>query len=265
MPKTIVTTDRKKHSESVILAQEAADRLGIDFIERNRESMEELRQRYGAEHILIAKKGAYTLDTADGELFFHPNMAQLRIKNLRMGEEDHMVKAMGLQEGMSVLDCTLGFGADAIVASFVAGERGSVTGLEASPYIALITGQGMQHFLANNYELHSAIKRIKVVNSNYLDYLKEQPDDSVDVVYFDPMFRHPLTDSHNINPLRAVADHSPLSEEAVKEARRVARQRVVMKENSRSNEFQRLGFHEIAGGRHSKVNYGIIRLEKNLC
>lgn len=262
MSDTIVTTDRKKHIESVRLAHEAAARLGITFVERNRESMEELRQKYAAEHVLVAKRGTYTLDTPQGELFFHPNMSQLRIKNLRLGQEDHMVQAMGLCKGMSVLDCTLGFGADAIVASFVAGDSGSVTGLEASPYIALITGQGMQHFLANNYELHSAIKRIKVVNTNYIDYLRQQPDKSVDVVYFDPMFRHPLTESHNINPLRAVADHSPLTAEAVDEAVRVARCRVVMKENSRSMEFQRLGFSEIAGGRHSKVHYGIIRLNE---
>ena len=48
--------------------------------------------------------------------------------------------------------------------------------------------------------------------------------------------------------------------EAVEEARRVARQRIVLKENSRSREFARLGFSELAGGRYSHVHYGIMRL-----
>lgn len=118
----------------------------------------------------------------------------------------------------------------------------------------------MQHFLATNYELHSAIKRVQVINADYNDYLKKLPDKSVDVVYFDPMFRHPLMDSHNINPLRGVADHRPLSIAALQEAHRVARYRIVMKENSRSREFARLGFKEIAGGKYSKVHYGVMRL-----
>ena len=134
----------------------------------------------------MAKKGSFTLDTPEGELFFHPNMSQLRIKNIRMGDEDHMAAALDLQEGMSVLDCTLGFGADSIVASFVVGEGGQVIGLEASPLIAFITSEGMKKFLATNYELHSAIKRVKVINADYNDYLQTLPDKSVDVVYFDP-------------------------------------------------------------------------------
>ncbi|MBQ3853785.1 MAG: class I SAM-dependent methyltransferase [Anaerovibrio sp.] len=260
MINTIVTTDRKNHSDSQKLAQMAAERLGIKLVKRNREPMEKLREMYGVDNVLVAKRGSFTLDTPEGELFFHPNMSQLRIKNIRMGEGDHMANALDLQEGMTVLDCTLGFGADSIVASFVVGEGGQVIGLEASPLIAFITSEGMKKFLATNYELHSAIKRVQVINTDYNEYLQTLPDNSVDVVYFDPMFRHPLRDSHNINPLRSVADHRPLELPAVNEAKRVARHRVVMKENSRSLEFARLGFNEIAGGKHSKVHYGVIRL-----
>ncbi|MBQ1913638.1 MAG: protein-L-IsoD(D-D) O-methyltransferase, partial [Selenomonadaceae bacterium] len=89
------------------------------------------------------------------------------------------------------------------------------------------------------------------------DFLREQPDKSFDVVYFDPMFRHPLMESENLNPLRAVADHRPVSLEAISEAKRVARHRVVLKENSRSLEFARLGFTKMAGGQYSKIRYGV--------
>ena len=93
---------------------------------------------------------------------------------------------------------------------------------------------------------------------DYLDYLRQQKDNSYDVVYFDPMFRKPLTASNGISPLRSVANHAPLSEEAVAEALRVARQRVVMKEASGSEEFARLGFHQLMGGKYSKVHYGVM-------
>ena len=257
----IVTTGRKVKADSIALAKATAQRLGIPFAPRRNESIEELRDQYGTPFVLVAKKGLLFLDTREGEFFFHPNMAHLRLKNLRFGDgKDHMVEAMGLKEGMSVLDCTLGFGTDAIVASFAAGEKGHVTGLEASPLIAEVTGYGLAHFHAENYPIQEAMRRIQTVPTDYLDFLRQAEDDSYDIVYFDPMFRHPLMESRNLNPLRLAADHSPVSEEAVLEARRVARYRVVFKENARSMEFERLGFSAMAGGKYSKVCYGIISL-----
>ena len=38
--------------------------------------------------------------------------------------------------------------------------------------------------------------------ADYEDFLREQADDSFDAVYFDPMFRHPFTESAGIHPLR---------------------------------------------------------------
>ena len=80
------------------------------------------------------------------------------------------------------------------------------------------------------------------------------------MVYFDPMFRKPLTASNGISPLRSVANHAALSVEAVEEAKRVARSRVVMKEANGSEEFDRLGFKKIMGGKYSKVHYGVMDL-----
>ena len=217
-------------------------------------------EKYGVEAVLVAYPQELKLNSSAGEMFFHPNMSQLRVKNLRKGEKDHMSEAMGLQEGMKVLDCTLGFGADAIVASFGVGETGQVVGVESSPLIAAVTGHGLQHFLPGNYPLYAAMRRIEVVNMDYLDFLRQQPDNSYDVVYFDPMFRKPLTASNGISPLRSVANHEPLSLEAVEEAQRVARYRVVMKEASGSEEFSRLGFSTIMGGKYSKVHYGVLTM-----
>lgn len=256
----IVTTDRKCHKESLALAAETAEKLGLRLVPRQKEAVAELMERYQADSVLVALQKELRLHTEAGELFFHPNMSQLRLKNLRLGEKDHMTEAMRLHEGMSVLDCTLGLGADAIVASFGVGEGGKVVGLESSPLIAAVTGYGLQHFLPGNYPLFAAMRRIQVINNDYLAYLQKQPDNSVDVVYFDPMFRKPLTASSSLSSLRGAANHSPLSMEAVQEACRVAGQRVVMKEANGSSEFARLGFGHITGGRYSKVHYGVIEL-----
>lgn len=254
----IVTTGHKVKDASVRLATETAARLGLPFIRRGSASLEELKNTYGAAFVLIAKKGGLRLDTPEGELFFHPNMAHLRVKNLRLGKPDHMVEAMGLRSGMQVLDCTLGLGADAIVASFAVGNTGRVTGLEASPLIAAVVGYGLGHFVAENYPIQEAMRNIQAIQTDYLEYLQVQPDKSVDIVYFDPMFRHPLRESVQLAPLRTSADHRPVSQEAIQEAKRVARRRVVLKENSRSMEFARLGFVNIVGGKYSHVHYGVL-------
>ncbi len=260
MIKAIVTTERKVKEESRLLARQVAEKLQIPFVPRGTASIEVLWEAYQVEFVLIARKGQLILETPEGEMFFHPNMAHLRVRNLRLGQPDHMVTAMGLLPGMSVLDCTLGFGADAIVASFAAGAEGRVTGIEVSPLVSTVVGYGLAHFRAENYPIQEAMRRIQVVSTDYLSYLQSQPDDSVDVIYFDPMFRHPLQTSANINPLRCVADHRPVSPAAIIEAKRVARHRIVLKENSRSREFSRLGFPHIVGGRYSHVHYGMMEL-----
>ena len=224
MVKAIVTTERKCREESVALAQELSARLQIDYVERHKESVGKLMEKYAVESVLVVYPQELKLNSSAGEMFFHPNMSQLRVKNLRKG------------------------------------EKGRVVGVESSPLIAAVTGHGLQHFLPGNYPLYGAMRRIEVVNMDYLDYLRQQPDDAYDVVYFDPMFRKPLTASNGISPLRSVANHAALSVEAVEEAKRVARSRVVMKEANGSEEFDRLGFKKIMGGKYSKVHYGVMDL-----
>ena len=258
MENAIITTGFKGGDANLRLARSMAAELRISFVPRGRLSLSDLRRQQGAAEILVAKKGALFLDTPAGELFFHPGMAHLRLKNLRAGRGDHLVEAMGLEPGMSVLDCTLGLGADAIVASFVAGGSGLVTGLESSPLIFAIIRHGLAHFEGDSPVIRRAMRRVRAVLADYGAYLSAQPERSVDVVYFDPMFRHPFLDSVSLNPLRFVADSRPVSEEAVALACRVARRRVVLKESSRSREFTRLGFHAFVGGRYSNLRYGVI-------
>lgn len=256
----VATTGRKTSAASIALAEETAARLNIPYIERGRAAISELKAEYGVDFVLVAKKGLLTLDTPAGELFFHPNMAHLRLKNLRFGDGDRMVEALGLTEGMSVLDCTLGFGADAIVAAAAVGAGGRVVGVEVSPLIEAVVHYGLANYTGDTVSVTAPMRRITTVCADALDYLRAQPDDSFDAIYFDPMFRHPFMESASLTPLRTVADGRALTAEYIAEACRVARRRVVMKETSLSTEFARLGFDKITGGKYSKVHYGVIEL-----
>ena len=261
--RAIVTTVRRgqRYTEANrALAARTAKSLGILNVPRGNDSLEELRSTYGVDAVLVARQGLLTLVTAEGELFFHPGMAHLRIKNLLLGHGDHLVRALGLTEGLHVLDCTLGTGADAIVESFAVGESGRVTALESNALIAAVIADGLAHALGDNYEMHAAMRRIQVHHADALTFLRTAAEDSYDVVYFDPMFRRPLHESAGMNALRGLADPRALTEETIAEARRVARCRVVMKERRESAEFARLGFTEITGGRYSRIAYGVMEL-----
>lgn len=254
----IVTTGGKQKDGQVALAKETAERLGILYVPRERLGLDELREKTGAVNILVARSGQLLLETPEGTMFFHPSMAHLRIKNIRQGKNDHLIEAMALKPGMRVLDCTLGLGSDAIVESYAVGETGHVTAVETNPVMAEVVRYGLAHCESENPMTTAAMRRIEVIASDHLSFLKSCADNSYDAVYFDPMFRHPFQESSSMSPLRGLADPSALSKEAVKEAVRVSRGRVVLKETSKSTEFERLGFSETVGGKYSKVKYGLI-------
>ena len=255
----VVTVGHKAKPEHFVLAREMAEKLGAPFAERGNISLAAIRERYGVPFVMIAKE-RLVVDTQDGELYFHPGMAHLRLKNLRRGESDHLLRALDIAEGAHVLDCTLGMGADAIVESYGAGATGEIVALEKNPVVAALIEHGLRTSEGEHLSTVAAMRRVRIVCADYLDYLRAQPDKSFDAVYFDPMFRHPFTESAGIHPLRLLADPRPVSAEAIQEAKRVACRRVVLKESSKSEEFARLGFTEFEGGKYSNVRYGVMRV-----
>jgi len=256
MDKFFITTGRKIDEKSYKKAQQLAEKCQMPFVERDGKSLEQLKIAQQLDKILLVKKTKIVIVTAVGELFFHPNMAQLRIKKLLKKEPDNMIEAMGLKAGMTVLDCTLGFAADALVSSFI--SKIQVVGLEADELLSLVISDGLKNYNSGITAMDEAMRNIKVININHKDYLRQLPDDSFDIVYFDPMFRHPLQDSIHLQPLRQLADISAVDAESIAQARRVARKKIIFKENSKSREFSRLGFTKIAGGRYSNVHYGVM-------
>ena len=258
MENFIVTAVRKTSSTIDRLAAEISSRLGGKFVRREDSSFDTLKKIHGVENVLLVKQNSLSVINSAGEFFFHPNTAHLRIKNLRAGDGDRLVDALKISAGSKVLDCTLGLGSDAIVASFVAGSSGKVVALEKNPLIAEIVRHGMKNFSEDSPHILDAMRRVEVINVAAENFLPTCAENSFDVVYFDPMFRRPVQKSSGINPLRPLAEKNPLTPEIVREACRVAKFRVALKEHSGSPEFERLGFKIVDGGKYSSVTFGVI-------
>lgn len=254
-----VTTSYHPTAAEHELAGRLAARLSCPLIPRRHSSLPRLKRIHGEQDVLVTTtEGLRFFPTGSGHpFFFHPSTAQIRIKRLLRGESDALAEASGAGPGDTVLDCTAGLGSDAIMFSYLTGPGGSVTALESEPLVALLVEEGMATHESGLAPLDEAMRRIKVVRADHADYLRTLADTSIDVVYFDPMFRVPIKDTSSISPLRTIADDRPLTPESVAEAVRVARRRVVLKEHRDSGEFERLGFRPQYRP-YTKIAYGVI-------
>jgi len=259
-----VTTSRRPLSKQMDSARRIAGELKFPFIHRNELSLEDFLKKYFIDGIVVVSRQRISCIYKGQEFFFHPGMARLRIMELINGKTDPMIKAMSLQSGESVLDCTMGLGNDVIVASFVSGVKGKVTGLESSILISTLVRYGLSSFPETKKDLALAMRRVEVINTDYNEYLANLPPRSYDVIYFDPMFRNPVNHSPAINAVRFLANPEPVDRHAVELASRAAVKKVIMKERRGSTEFERLGFRTVMGGKYAPVVYGVIDLQGSM-
>lgn len=261
MPEIVVTTSTGAGGESPQRAREAAEFLGARFVARERRGLAALCRQEGATGVVvIGAKDVYHEPESGLEFFFHPNLAKMRIANMKAGKPDHLVSSMGLRQGDHVLDCTLGFAAEAIVCAWAVGESGRVVGLEKSPVIAYLAISGLQRLETVSKAFTALMRRVEAVHADHGEYLRGCADGSFDLVYFDPIFDEPLQKSQSMAPLRAVAEREPLEESAVQQAARVARRRVVIKQKRFSELWQRIPVTRVEAGAGSRVEYGVIEV-----
>ena len=256
-----VTTVEKTNETLNLKAIKTAEQLGIRYIERNKKTIKQLQALYQQPCVVVGKMRTelYDIEGTD-PLFFHPNMAAVRLKRIDKGEEDPFVRATGLREGMSILDCTLGMGADALIASYVIGNSGKITALEVNPFVYFVIKDGLQCYSFKNDQLRAAAKRIEAVNTDYLTFLKSADDKSYDVVYFDPMFTESVSESSGIQSLGSFASYHELTKEAIDQAKRVAKRRIILKDHFRSNRFADFDFY-VEKRKTAKFHFGVIELE----
>ncbi|GAA0366253.1 class I SAM-dependent methyltransferase [Bacillus horti] len=272
----IVTTSARRQEELIEEAQEVAMELKATFVPRGKRSVEGILKKYVNEDVLLVTKDGLKLvqqeqesphhqagDEAPSSLqepfFFHPSSAMFRLKRLLRGEQDPFIEATGLKRGDSILDATLGLASDAIIAAFTVGEQGKVVGVESNPVLAFMVAKGLQSWETDSVELKEAMARVEVIQADHMPFLASCPDRSFDVVYVDPMFESSVASSTGLSGLKRFANYAPFSKEALQEAKRVARKRVVMKESSYSARFEELGFTAIER-KYASHWFGVIEL-----
>lgn len=258
--KTIATTGGRPDALSLEKARFVEEKLAIDFIPRKKRSIQKMAEVYEA-NIIVAGKGRYEyfpLGTTE-PFFFHPSSAAFRIKRVAKGEVDTFIQMANLQVGDSLLDCTLGLATDSMIAAEIVGDTGRVVGCEANPNVAFIVQQGLQNydFIAENLSLLAKMRNIEVIAQNAVDYLKQQQDNSFDVVYLDPMFEEIIEESTNFKPLRQAGVHDVVSDEWIAQAKRVAKNYVVLKAHFRSPLFERFQFERQIRP-NTKFHFGVI-------
>jgi 16S rRNA (guanine1516-N2)-methyltransferase len=255
-----VTTTLKPGPALIARAAGFARELGAPLAARRNEGMAVLYERYpAADRALIVQEGRLMLSERQGAtLFYHPNMAYLRLGNLLRGGRDLLVEAVDVGPGDSVLDATLGHASEAILCAHVVGPEGEVHGVEASPELGILLREGLKTVRTAHAAMNAAMRTIEVIHiGDHLDYLRACPSDRYDVVCFDPFFDEILHNSESFEPLRTFGDHGPLLPEALREAQRVARRRVVVKAVKWADTLDRLGAPQKVESKYGKISYGV--------
>lgn len=257
----IITTAGRSTNELVTKAKKLSTSYHLPYKERNGVSINTLKKQY-QDDIVVVGKDRLSISPLHDEttLFFHPNLAMVRAKRMFKGEEEPLVQVAKLKEGMSFLDCTLGLASDSIIASIAVGSNGSITGIEGNKMLYLLAKEGLTSFSTGYEEFDLAMKKIEVKHSDHYSFLQQAKTNSVDVVYFDPMFHSAIDTSSGINSIRIQALTTEITDEVITEAKRVARERVVLKDHWKSDRFTHLGFTQHKR-KTSLFHYGTIELK----
>ena len=257
----IVTTSGRYNEHALQKAKDIAMRYDLYFVMRKKLSVKEIKERYSDDVLVVGNdEMSITLLSDNNTVKYHPNFSMVRAKRLLNNDNDALVDAAELKPGMSFLDCTMGLAADSVIASLTVGTSGQVTALEQSFILYLLAKEGLASYDTNIKMLNDAMRAIETVHQNHTDYLEKLPDNSFDIVYFDPMFDEEINDSQSLRLITEVTHNEILSQKTIDEAKRVAAKKIVMKDHFRSSRFEQFGFMQQVR-KTSKVHYGIIRTD----
>lgn len=248
----IITTSSRVTLALEEEAQVIGQKLGIEYVAREKRPMQKLQALYG--DILLLTKEGLSLEYANGVHFsFHPDTAMLRIKAPR----DPLLELIG-EKKQTILDTTMGLASDSIVMS-AAGHV--VTALESQPLIHAIVARGLRTFDMGNTLINEAMRSIQTNCIDSLEFLRQQEDNSYDVIYCDPMFSEEITESDNLSGIKQLANYAKLNEDFLSEAKRVARKKIILKAHFRDTVFETFGFERIIRP-NTKFHYGIIEVSR---
>jgi len=232
-------------------ARDLAARFGLRAEDRAGRSLSRVLEETGGAPVLVLAARRADLFEKGRTFRATAGMAYLRLLRARRGESDPLVAAAKLRRGETVLDATLGLAGDALLAAQATGTR--VIGLEIDPVVAAFTLAGLRRLAAHAREPG---QNVEVLKADHREWLRKQPDGSFDVVLLDPMFRKAGDAGPLFDLLRAHASHEPLDSGTLREARRVARRGVLVKDASPGHELRRLGLVPRISRRSAAIAFG---------
>lgn len=266
----ILTTSQKSNEVIQEEAKALASSMHMTYIKRGKTSIPALFGKYQCEYIAVLAGSGLTIHFPENQQHtFHLSMAQLRILRIERGEGDHLVNAVqtildrkGLHEGetFTFIDSTIGLASDSIIVSY-AFPNAQIQGLEGSFPIWLATSYGLEHYIHNDQTVTNALRRITIKYATFEKYLPKLPDNSIDIIYFDPMFEVPVEESPQFKPLRGHTVESHIDDKIMAQAMRVATYGVIIKERPFSSVFQNYPPHQWVGGKYSRIGYGVYMKE----
>ncbi|MFA6448185.1 MAG: class I SAM-dependent methyltransferase [bacterium] len=221
----IVTAPRRRGA-LYAKAAKTAERLGLPYVERGEDSFATIFERTGAIAAFVETEDFPLIQTQAGQLFFHENTAGRRTTH--PGRTDALLRALETRPDDRILDATVGLACDALVIA-TSLDSGKITGVESNPLLADLVSRGLKEYTFKKTHLESAADKIEIVHADHVEFMRTLGDGEYDLIYFDPMFTETVSASPMMQRVRALADKTQLSEEALREAARVARRRVVVK------------------------------------
>jgi 16S rRNA (guanine1516-N2)-methyltransferase len=259
--RVVCTTPTQDSSEARALARVIAGWFHCAFVERANRSLSRVLQDEGSHTLIVAdlQPKLYSLSDVVHPLFFHPGMAQQRLIRMSKGEPDRLVTVSGIRPGDVFVDGTFGLGTDSLVMAAAVTSHGRVHGIESSPCLAQLFTYAQMHTPTPYPAVDPLLERIQLHMGEHVEVLQRMPDNSADVVYFDPMFRKAPNTDTNLDVVRPWANPRALSDEAWQHAQRVARRSVVLKERLASGQFERFGVHP--DKRTTRFAFGVWRKE----
>ena len=252
MKNIIVTTSVKTTPQLNTKTQNLANELNLKYIIRNKKTIKQLLE--SSQGILVVYKNKLSYFENDSEFFFHLDTTALKIKN---SDNEPLVELIG-KEQQYVLDCTMGLAGDSILLSYYGHN---VTSIEKNKIIHLITSSGLKNYTYPDEEINKAMKKIITHNYDCIDYLKRTPDDEFNIIYFDPMFSHNIAESNNLSGITSLADNHFPYDEFIKEAYRVARDKIIIKAHFKDNVFEKYNFIRIIR-KNTKFHFGFLEINE---
>ncbi len=132
-----------------------------------------------------------------------------------------------------------------------------MTALESQDVIFQVVSRGLATYQTDDKQLEKAMRSIKAIKSDSLSFLKAQADtlliSSMPILCFQRLSRNRKI--YKLSNL--LANGSRLTEEWLKEAKRVAREKIIIKAHFRDTVFEELGFERQVRP-NQKLHYGVM-------